>query len=384
MSEKKEIYHAKCDPELQDSYVDIEEWRERILSDGTSIPYLYVHGGFRNKAVKFSFCFPKKEEFKGRFFQYLSPFPGPDEEIASLDKTGEDDRIAFCLLNGAYFVESNMGSKHMFGGSSDPHLVWKASAAVAEYSRTKAMEIYGCARPYGYVHGGSGGAYKTLACIENTSAWDGAVPYVIGSPVSLPNTITLHAQGQRALRNVFGRIVDALDAGGSGNMYEGLTEDEAFMLKEITAMGFPPRTWFLEAEGFINDGSLPVQIPHVREGDAKYFEDFWNVEGYLGSDPKSGAFHDRLQFTGKVRSVHIPGQKEDEKTGLNGVDDAWKKMLTDGRDAWIELEEVPSGRESISQWCHDWIWHRKSTGKTACTRRNKRKLSDDRNVLWDG
>ena len=57
-----------------------------------------------------------------------------------------------------------------------------------------------------------------MACIENTNAWDGAAPYVIGSPVSLPNTITMHAQGQRCLRRVFGKIVDALDAGGSGDM----------------------------------------------------------------------------------------------------------------------------------------------------------------------
>lgn len=347
MSSVKEIYDAKKDPDFQDPYIDTEEWRKRVLTDGTEVPYLYVHGGFRKKGVKFLFCFPEKEDFKGRFFQYLSPFPGPDEELASLDKTGEDDRIAFCLQNGAYFVESNMGSKQMFGGSSEPKLVWKASAAVAEYSRVKAMEVYGCSRPYGYVHGGSGGAYKTLACIENTCAWDGAVPYVIGCPVSLPNTITLHAQGQRALRNVFGKIVDALDAGGSGDMYEGLTEDEAFMLREITAMGFPPRAWFLEAEGLINDGSLPVQIPHVKDGDPQYFEDFWKIPGYLGADEKSGAAHDRLRFKGIVRNVHIPGQEvdTDEKNGMNGVDDAWKKMLTDGKDAWIELEEVPQGEQ---------------------------------------
>lgn len=343
MNPVKMIYDAKQDPDLQDPYIDIEEWRERRLLDGTKLPYLHVHGGFKEKGVKFLFCFPKQDVFKGRFFQYLSPFPGPDEETASLDKTGEDDRIAFCLQNGAYFVESNMGSKQMFGGSSEPELVWKSSAAVAEYSRVKAMELYECSRPYGYVHGGSGGAYKALACIENTCTWDGAVPYVIGSPVSLPNTITLHAQGQRALRNAFGKIVDALDAGGSGNMYEGLTEDETVMLDEITKMGFPPRAWFLEAEGFINDGSLPVQIPHVKVGDPEYFEDFWNIPGYLGADKMSSASRDRLHFSGTVRSIHMPGEKvrPDENIGMNGVDDAWKKMMTDGNDAWIELDEVP-------------------------------------------
>lgn len=341
---KKEIYDAKSDPSYQNPFIDVEEWRERETADGRKIPYLYVHGGFAEKGVKFSFCFPSKETFRGRFFQYLSPFPGPDEEMASLNKTGEDDQIAFCLENGAYFVESNMGSKQMFGGSAEPHLVWKSSAAVAEYSRVKAMEIYGCERPYGYVHGGSGGAYKSIAGIENTNAWDGAVPCVIGSPVSLPNTITLHAQGQRTLRRVFGKIVDSLDAGGSGNMYDGLTDDEAFMLKEVTAMGFPPRAWFLEAGGFINDGSLPVQIPHVKQGDPKYFEDFWNIPGYLGADPNGNAVRDRLQFTGIIKGVHLPGEKvEIAKDDINGIDNAWKKMMADGSNAWIEMEEVPQG-----------------------------------------
>lgn len=345
MSAEKEIYDVKSDPKYSKPFIDADETRERILADGKKLPYRYIHGGFEGTNVKFVYCFPPKEDFKGRFFQYLSPFPGPDEEIASLDKTGEDDKIAFCLVNGAYFVESNMGSNAMFGSSADPTIVYKSSAAVAEYSRVKAMEIYACERPYGYVYGGSGGGYKTMACIENTNAWDGAAPYVIGSPVSLPNTIMLHVQSQRSLRRVFGQIVDALDAGGSGNMYEGLNEDEAFMLKEIVNMGFPPRAWFLEAAGQYDDGALPVLAPGVKAKDPQYFEEFWNVPGYLGADANSSAVRDRLQFHGTVKSVHIPWEAEDVKSdkGLNGVDDAWKKSLTDGKGAWIELEEVPQG-----------------------------------------
>ncbi len=339
----KEIYEAKKDPAFQKPYVDVDEWRERLLPDGTKVPYRYVHGGFEDTGVKFLFCFPEQDEFKGRFFHYLSPFPGPDEEVASLVHEGELDRIAFCLMNGAYFVESNMGSTAMFGAKSDPQMVWKSSAAVAEYSREKAMEIYGCDRPFGYVHGGSGGGYKTMACIENTNAWDGAVPFVIGSPASLPNTITLHVQGQRTLRHVFGKIVDALDAGGSGNMYEGLTEDEQKMLKEVTAMGFPPQAWYLEADGNVDPGSLPVLTPGVKMSDAVYFKEFWEKEGYAGADPTSNAVRDRLQFKTVVKSVHIPGDEAEEKEGLNGVDDAWKKMMADGNGAWIELEEVPTG-----------------------------------------
>ena len=341
----KIIYHAKQDPAYAVPFVDVDEIRQRDMPNGTVANYRYIHGGFENTTVKFSFCYPEQAAFTGRFFQYLSPFPGPDEELASLNKTGEDDIIAFCLENGAYFVESNMGSGSAFGPKTDNTLVWKSSAAVAEFSRTKAMEIYGCGRPYGYVFGGSGGGYKTMACIENTDAWDGAVPYVIGSPVSLPNTITMHAQGQRVLRNAFGKIVDAIDAGGSGNPYENLNADEADMLKEITAMGFSPDIWYVEASGRIDDGSLPVLTPGVKMADSSYFKEFWEVPGYAGADPESTACRDRLQFAGIVKNVHVPGAKTqaNEIDDRNGVDTAWQKALADGNGGWIELEEVPQG-----------------------------------------
>ena len=346
----KEIYHALLDPDYQDVYVDVDEIRTRKAPNGEEITCRYLHGGFRQKAVKFSIHFPKRDVFRGRFFQYLSPFPGPDEEMASLNKTGGDDVISFSLLNGAIFAESNMGSKNMFGPNGDDKDRWKSSAAVAEFTRKKAMEIYACPRPVGIVFGGSGGGYKTMACIENTDAWDGAVPYVIGSPVSLPNTITMHVQGERVLRHAFPKILDALDAGGSGDMYAGLSEDEAAMLREMTDMGFPPLAWYPEARGQFDDGSLPVLAPAVKMADPGYFTDFWTVPGYLGADPDSNACRDRLQFKGKVRRVHLPGvpeslDEENELESRNGVDDAWKKMLSDGKDAWIELETLPEGED---------------------------------------
>lgn len=120
------------------------------------------------------------------------------------------------------------------------------------------------------------------------------------------------------------------------------------MLKELTDMGFPPMAWYLEARGKIDDGSLPVLAPGVKMADPIFFEDFWKVTGYAGADPNSSAVKDRLQFKGTVRRVHLPGKPESmeekkEIEGRNGVDDAWKKMLTDGKAAWIELEALPTG-----------------------------------------
>lgn len=366
MAVVKEIYEVRKDCGFLDFYIDLDEWRERVLLDGSKVRFRFVHGGVKEKGLKFVFCMPEKEKYTERFFHYLSPFPGPDEELASLERTGVDDRIGFALMHGAYYVESNMSSTAMFGPKGDSTLVWKSSAAAAEISRDIAEKMYQARRPYGYVYGGSGGGYKTMACIENTNAWDGAVPFVIGSPVSLPNTITLHAQGQRCLRHVFGKIVDSLEPGGSKNMYEGLTNDEAVMLKEITQMGFPPKAWFLEASGRIDDGSLPVLTPGVKMKDPTYFKEFWEVEGYLGADKNSNACRDRLQFDGVVKSVHVPGQKKDEGIidGRNSVDDAWQKQLADGAGAWIELEEVPQGDDLYLRGVNITLSTGEAAGKT--------------------
>lgn len=73
--EAKQIYDAKLDPTMQNVYFGIDEMRERVLEDGRVLPYRYVHGGIKEHAIKFSFCYPPKEQYQGRFFQYLSPLP---------------------------------------------------------------------------------------------------------------------------------------------------------------------------------------------------------------------------------------------------------------------------------------------------------------------
>ena len=71
---------------------------------------------------------------------------------------------------------------------------WKASAATADMARRKAREIYGPSRFYGYVYGGEGSAHRALACIENSSAWDGAALMMPGT-----GTILYDAGGSTSL-----------------------------------------------------------------------------------------------------------------------------------------------------------------------------------------
>jgi hypothetical protein len=344
----KEIYDAKNDPQFSKGYIDIDEIKIRKLENGSEIKYRYIHGGFEGTSVRFSFCYPEKEMYEERFYQYLSPFPAPEEELASLPVMGSDDKIAFALTHGAYYVETNMGSTGMYSNSEDNTMTYRSSAAAAEFSRIVAQDIYGYKhRPYGYVYGGSGGGYRTIACIENTNSFDGAVPYVIGSPYAIPNCQTTRAHAERLLRNKILQIIDAMDAGGSGNPYEGLNEEEVKALKEVTLFGYPLKSWF--ASAYLNDGALPVLAPGVKAIDPKYFEDFWKVSGYLGADSNSSAVRERIYVNTKITNIYYFDNKKrnlvEKIDTRNGVNDAWKKMISNIDDGetenWIELEETP-------------------------------------------
>ncbi len=386
-----EVYDARTDEQFSKGYIDIDEMRTRRLDDGKELPFRYMHGGFEGTPVKFSFCFPMREQYEGRFYQYLSPFPGPEEELASLPVTGIDDKIAFCITHGAYYVESNMGSGAVFTNNADNTMSYRSSAASAEFSRIKAQEVYGYVhRPYGYVYGGSGGGYRTIACIENTNAYDGAAPYVIGSPYAIPNCQTTRAFAERILRNKLGQIIDAVDAGGS-DPYAGLNEEEAAALREATLFGYPLKSWFASAD--LNDGALPVLAPGVKQMDPAYFEDYWNVPGYMGADPDSSAARERICMDTKVKLQYVPGKKakllsgkEEAVDTRNGVNDAWKKMISSaGTDTepWLELEKAPVPADGCDLYLKGLVMSVKS-GAAAGKKVQIGRVEDNRIYLMEG
>jgi hypothetical protein len=330
------IYDPKQDPQFQKPCIDVDEWREG------AVRYHYIHGGFEGTETRFSFYFPAKEQYRGRFFHFMSPVQGSEDASQVLE--GEEDKIAFAITHGAYFVESNMGVQTAFGPIADSTIIYRASSAAAEYSRDVAAKLYGLHRPFGYIYGGSGGGFKSTSCFENTNAWDGAAPYVIGSPMAIPNCFTVRAHARRVLRRKLERIADAVDSGG-GDMYAGLDDEEREALEEVTKMGFPPRSWFCYKT--LDDGALPIVMPAVSAMDPSYYEDFWKVPGYLGADPNGSAARDRIQHKAKVTAVHLPcGIREaPENTEKTGVDDAWRKPMRGdtGLDSpsCIEADNMP-------------------------------------------
>lgn len=321
MSDKK-LYIGFDDPQFANPYIDVDEWRNE------PVRHHYIHGGFEGTLTKFCFYFPPEETYEKRFFHFVSPFVG--DETEAQQQTGMEDKISFAVKHGAYFVETNLGG--IVNGGDDPTLVYRASASAAQYSRKVAVDLYGEHRPYGYIYGGSGGGYKTISCVESTEGvWDGAVPFVIGSPMAMPYVFTARVHAMRILCHKMMQIVDALEPGGSGNPYETLNEEEAAALREATLMGFPLRTWCVYDT--IGDGALPVLKPAVEAMDAAYYQDFWKLPGYLGTAENSSAVRDRIHMESTISEILTPqgvlkgvGDSIDENNAY-GVDEAWKNQM---------------------------------------------------------
>ncbi len=334
--------------EFSEPYVDVEEERS------APVPHRYVHGGFHGSETRFSFYFPLAERYEERFFQHVTPVP-LSEHLAQ-SATGEQDRIGFAVSCGAYFVETNGGGASGRPGSAvDPTVAaYRANAAAAQYSRVVAARLYGEHRPYGYAFGGSGGAFRTIGGAENTTGvWDGFVPFVIGSPVAIPNVFTVRMHAQRVLRRSLDRIVDALEPGGSGDPSAGLDVEERAALAEVTRMGFPPRSWFDHRTMGIH--AFEALFPGLLMADAGYFTDFWTEPGYEGADPTSSVHRDRADHRCAVVAVVDDG--EAQRLGLpverdhgGNVDTAWAGAgAAPSVPVAVRLSTAPPGSASVAE-----------------------------------
>lgn len=331
-------------------FIDIDEMKEQ------PVPLRYLHGGFAD-GTRFSMYLPAQaDDYEGRFFQYASPFP--DSETSAQNGMNGDSlsMIGFAVTNGAYFLETNSGGQVDFtngGKARDSDIgAFRANAACAELSRVIASEIYGPHRPYGYIFGGSGGAYRTIGCIENTSSvWDGAVPFVMGSPMAIPNVFAVRMNCMRVLRDKFPQIIDAMDAGGSGNPYEGLSQEEYQALKEATRMGFPLHAWYAWDKMGVH--GFRVLYRSMVAMDPTYFNhDFWNEEGYLGANPTASLLRDRVcsptvitRLVGYDEASRLGVAEPIDSTNQGSVDKAWAAMGTSAeKPAAVELGiTVPDG-----------------------------------------
>lgn len=295
-----QVTESSVDPDYDDPYIEIDEERSE------PVPHRYVHGGFRGTEARFSFYFPPAGQYRGRFFHNTYPMavtsdigPFPIQfEVAVGD-------LGFTVDSGAYYVQTNNGGLFRVPGTDPAIAAYRVNAAAAKFSRQVAADVYGNQhRPWGYLFGGSGGAYQTVGAAENTQGvWDGFVPFVPGCDMAIPSMFTVRMHALRVLcrRNRLAGIADAVAPGGSGDPFADLNDEEAAALWEVTLMGFPPLGWYRQAtldSGYFSNiaGMIPVMDP-------TYAEDFWSKPGYLGGDPAASIHADRYRLETTVAAI---------------------------------------------------------------------------------
>ncbi|MGH7857343.1 MAG: hypothetical protein ACREQY_08430, partial [Candidatus Binatia bacterium] len=272
-----------------------------------------VHGQFVGTPAVFGFYYPV-EGYQGRFWQGPThqlrlPSPAPGVPIGVMSELATDNEKRQAFASGAYVVESSPGSDYALTawlaaeGYGNPESAgYRVSAAAAKFSRVVAAmpQIYGpsISRPYGYIFGGSGGGYQTITASEQTiDVWDGFVPFVIGSPLSIPDNFTIRLHAKRVLtrrgEDQFLCIMDAIDPGGSGDPLGScdLDEEEKAAFLEAHHMGFPPKAWYQWRT--ISGGPLFLVAAYVPKLDPTYVDEFWSLPGYLGTEQSPAGDHIR-------------------------------------------------------------------------------------------
>jgi PKD domain len=282
---------------------------------GVTVSYLYFHGYFQDpsdptkQVAHFSFYFPARDQYRGRFFENTYPTLGAGTEGDLVPPAGcpsvgvSECSVAFAISNGAYVVSTDNAGGVPAGGAL---AAYRANAAAVKYSRVVAEQmVYGtqhhpAARPRGYLYGASGGAYQTVGAMENTSGvWDGAVPQVFGVPNAIPSFMTVELLALRVLGDKLPQIAASLEPGGSGNPYAGLDPQQQAVLHEVSRLGFPLRGWWQYAT--LNGGGFFATEGLVKALDPTYVSDFWSLPGYEGSQASVQAA--RIQYATTVVSL---------------------------------------------------------------------------------
>lgn len=276
-------------------YIDRDEHREKPW------PHRNVHGGFENTDTRFTFYFPAQEEWGGRMHHPLEGAHAGHEEAFAGMMGQLMGGLPMIVRLGGYMVESNCG--HIGDdldprAGSDPTLYGhRAGIEAARFSKHVARQVYGKEPDYSYVWGGSGGGRRSPLHLEYCDGvYDGALPFMGGGNVEPHGTSSrvrseqpVHFGSmfnvQRLLSGAkLDRVIDAMQPGGTGNPFEGLTTHERGELAALYRLGYPRGDEFMISRpmGQIWLWSSIAEL--LIEEDADYFRNFWTEPGYVGFD----------------------------------------------------------------------------------------------------
>jgi len=303
------------DPHFGAPYVDRDEWHDEPHG------HRRVHGGFAECDTRFTFYFPRHDEWQGRLIMPLEGAHAGHEDFFGGALGDAMGGVGLTARLGGYMVESNMG--HIGDdidpkGGEDPTLYgWRAAAESARFSKYLAQQVYGSAPHHAYVWGGSGGGRRSPLVLENApDVFDGALPFMGGGDVR-PFPATERIKGaqvmsfacmfnvQRMLRHgdTMEKIIDAMQPGGSGDPFEGLESHVRDEFASLYRQGFPRGDEFMIATPMGQIWLWSSIADLLVEQDPSYFEDFWTKPGYIGHDLPSAVEHDVIDVVTTVSRV---------------------------------------------------------------------------------
>jgi dockerin type I repeat protein len=366
------------DPRYNTPQIDLVE--SGTTASGT--PYTHIHGRFLDSTpgpvpqptpATFSFYFPTAPGvYQGRF--YVGPVhqlrltgdlasPGAPSEVTNLSAFGvflTRDEVDTAAAGGAYLVEYSpnadyaLTARDAIAGWGNPDSQYRVAAAAAKYSRQLAQTIYGFPhRPYGYLFGGSGGAYISISNAEHTiGVWDGVLPFVMGHPLAIPGdfTVRLHALRQLRINDKWPAVVDASDPGSLVTPYDILNAEESSALREATLLGFPLRGWYQHAGLAGGPFFLVAAYPPIM--DPTFVDDFWTLPGYLGTDPTSSVVAARVEHATTVTAASAPAPVPDYNALGPAYNTYFLSQYVSGPARTVTLASLPAGTHDYTNDFH--------------------------------
>jgi hypothetical protein len=294
-------------------YVDIDEWRE------LPYPHRHVHGGFSGTDTRFSFYFPRPEEWQGRMYSPLEGAHGGHDDSFGGPMGEMIGGLGMTVRLGGYMCESNQG--HIGDevdpkGGDDPSLYGsRANSEAGRFSRHIAAQVYGRPPHHCYVWGGSGGGRRSPLNLEyGEDIWDGALPFMGGGDIEEHGVVRcvegaqVMAFGamfnaQRVLKGKLTGVVDATAPGGSGDPYAGLTTHQREELANLYRLGFPRGDEYMIGAPMGQIWLWSSMADDLQIKDKEYFSSFWSQSGYIGFDAPGLVEDDILETDARVKRV---------------------------------------------------------------------------------
>ena len=293
-------------------WIDVDEWRE------TPVPHHHVHGGFEGTDTRFTFYYPPVEVYGGRMYQPLEGANAGHEDSFGNEHGNLLGGLDMIARLGGYMVESNMGHiGDVFDAKAgeDPTIYgWRAAAESGRFSKFAAAQVYGAPPHHSYVWGGSGGARRSPLCLQYApDVWDAALPFMGDANVDEHGNYRLIKGGggnfsamfnvQRLLGPKLTGVVDAMQPGGSGNPFEGLTTHQREELANLYRLGYPRGDEWVIGQPSGTIWLWCSMADRLLVEDAAYFKAFWEKPGYVGHDAPELVEPDVIDLTTTVSRV---------------------------------------------------------------------------------